>query len=96
MVMSSGAIGEPYRTLGMVIGFASATEGCGGGINGEQVYQTAMKRLQESATAMSANAVIFVSFQNRAASKQGCGGPSQVFEVFAWGTAVYVDPASYR
>jgi uncharacterized protein YbjQ (UPF0145 family) len=90
MLVSSGAICERYQTIGLVVGFASKTEGCGGKIAIEDTYKAALKRLIESATASKANALLFVSFQNRVASTAGCGGAQQVFEVFAWGTAVRV------
>jgi outer membrane biosynthesis protein TonB len=88
VVVSSGAICEDYDVIGLVVGFASKSEGCGGSIPVEKVYQSALQRLIESAKAMQANGLIFVDFQNRVASQAGCGSPTQVFEVFAWGTAI--------
>jgi uncharacterized protein YbjQ (UPF0145 family) len=91
MLVSSGAICESYRTIGLVVGFASKTEGCGGKIAVEEVYKSALQRLVESAKSRKADALIYVSFQNRVASQAGCGSAQQVFEVFAWGTAVAVE-----
>lgn len=88
MLLSAGDICEQYQTLGMVVGFASKTEGWGGGIKIEDAYATALDRLKDSAQAKGANAVIHINFQNRVGSSSGCGGQSQVLEVFAWGTAV--------
>lgn len=88
MLISSGDADRAFRALGLVIGFASAGEGCQGTIDVESVYQTALKRLTESARARGADALLFVNFQNRVASAQACGGSKQAFEVFAWGTAV--------
>jgi uncharacterized protein YbjQ (UPF0145 family) len=90
MLTSSGAIDERYRVIGLVIGFASASEGCGGGIDVANAYQMALQRLQESAAAQGANGVIFVNFQNRTGVKAGCSGTSQSLDVFAWGTAVQI------
>jgi hypothetical protein len=89
IVVSSGAICADYNTLGMVVSFASKADGCGGAISVESVYNTALQLLIQSALARGANGLIFVNFQNRVASQAGCGSSRQVFEVFAWGTAVY-------
>jgi len=88
MIISSGGVCQQYQVLGLVVGFASVSEGCGGGIKVEDTYQVALKRLTESAVAKGADGLIFVNFQNRVAVKAGCTGTSQAFEVFAWGTAV--------
>jgi len=90
ILVSSGGICEPYQTLGLVVGFASKSEGCGGKIAIEDTYRAALQRLTESAKAKGGNALIFVNFQNRVASQAGCGQAQQVFEVFAWGTAIRV------
>jgi len=73
MIVSSGAICEPYQTIGLVVGFASKTEGCGGKMAVEDTYKSALQRLIESAKSRKANALIYVSFQNRVASQAGCG-----------------------
>lgn len=90
MLTSSGPISEPHNTIGMVIAFASATEGFSKNISVESTYELALKQLIASAKAKKANGLINVSFQNRISASQGCGGPKQVFEVFAWGTAVEI------
>lgn len=88
VLVSSGDANRPFKVIGLVIGFASISEGCQGKIDVEGVYETALKRLTESAKGQGANGLLFVNFQNRVASAQGCSGPKQAFEVFAWGTAV--------
>jgi hypothetical protein len=93
MKISSGGVSQPFRVIGIVIGFASTTESCGSGLKVEATYKAALDRLVESATAKGANGLLFVNFQNRAAVAQGCAGPTQAFEVFAWGTAVQLIPA---
>jgi hypothetical protein len=90
--VSSGGISQPYQVIGIVIGFASTTDSCGSGVKVESTYQAALDRLVESAVGKGANGLLFVSFQNRTAVAQGCAGPSQAFEVFAWGTAVRLAP----
>jgi uncharacterized protein YbjQ (UPF0145 family) len=87
-VISSGAICEKYQTLGLVVGFASTTQGCQGKMNIEGTYKRALQRLVESAKSQGANGVIFVNFQNRVAWAPACMGSNQVFEVFSWGTAI--------
>jgi uncharacterized protein YbjQ (UPF0145 family) len=88
VIISSGRICEMYQTLGLVVGFASQSEGCNGPVQVEKTYRAALQRLIDSAAAMRANGLIYVNFQNRVASQTGCNGTKQVFEVFAWGTAV--------
>ena len=88
MIVSSGRICEMYETVGLLVGFASKSEGCGGKIDVEAVYKAALARLMESAKAVKATGLIYVNFQNRVANSASCGGTKQVFEVFAWGTAV--------
>ncbi len=88
MLVSSGDAGRPFKVLDLVVGFASKTEGCQGTIKVESVYRKALERLEEGASALDADGLLFVSFQSRVASAQGCGTAKQVFEVFAWGTAV--------
>ncbi len=68
--------------------FSSKPEGFAGSLNFEDVYQTALERLKESAKSLGGNGLINVGFQNRIGSQAGCGGAKQVFEVFAWGTAI--------
>jgi len=72
----------------MVIGFASATEGCSGTIDVVGTYKLALNRLADSAQAKGATGLLFVNFQNRFAAARNCGSNKQAFEVFAWGTAV--------
>jgi uncharacterized protein YbjQ (UPF0145 family) len=88
MLVSSGGVSHQFEVLGLVVGFASRTEGCGGNLDVERVYHLALKRLIESAKAMGAVGLLFVNFQNHFAVARGCTGPRQAFEVFAWGTAV--------
>ncbi|AUX28252.1 MULTISPECIES: heavy metal-binding domain-containing protein [Sorangium] len=88
MLMCSGGVTQSYQVLKMVFGFASVVDGCGGTLNTQGAYHAALQRLEESATAIGAHGVLFIGFQNRVASAQGCTGPKQAFEVFAWGTAV--------
>ncbi len=88
MIVSSGGVCHKYQVLGLVVGFASKTEGCGTGTPVEEVYHLALKRLKEAAIQKGASGLLFVNFQNRVAVSNGCTGPKQAFEVFAWGTAV--------
>ena len=88
MLVSSGDANRPFSVLDMVFGFASSNGGCQAKSSTEDVYEKALDRLIESAVEMEADGVLFVGFQNRVATAAGCFGPQQVFEVFAWGTAV--------
>lgn len=88
VIVSSGPICADYNVLGLIVGFASQTEGCNGTVAVERVYHMALQRLIEGARSRGANGLIHVNFQNRVASQAGCGSAKQVFEVFAWGTAI--------
>ena len=88
MLISSGDANRPFKVLGLVVGYASRTRSLRGKLNPESVYEEALERLTESADEHNADGLLFVNFQSRVASDQGCSGPLQAFEVFAWGTAV--------
>ena len=92
LTISSGGACQSYNVIGLVIGFASQTEGCGGGAPIESTYYLALKRLSEAARAKGASGLLFVNFQNRVAVAKNCGSYQQAFEVFAYGTAVNFDP----
>jgi len=91
MIVSSGAVCQQYEVIGLVVGFASVSEGCDGGIKVEETYRIALKRMTESAAAQGADGLIYVNFQNRVAVKAGCAGTAQAFEDFAWGTAIKLE-----
>jgi len=88
MLTSSGSIEEEYETIGLVVGFASSRQTWRGTVDVPKAYKASLQSLVESARARGADGVIHVSFQNRVAIGPGCAGSKQVFEVFAWGTAV--------
>lgn len=85
MIVSSGAICEPYETIGLVVGFASSA-------SSETAFKRARERLLESAAAKQADALIHVHFQTNPSRGKGCALKNrQVLEVFAWGTAVRLE-----
>jgi uncharacterized protein YbjQ (UPF0145 family) len=53
-----------------------------------EAYSKVAEQLQSNAANMGATAVVHASFDYRVAVSSGCGGGRQVFEVFAYGTAV--------
>lgn len=49
MITSSGGTCDKFDVIGMVVGYASRSEGCVGGISITEVYKDALKALTESA-----------------------------------------------
>ncbi len=82
-----GDADEPFKVLGLVVGFTKQERKHRRG--GQAAYEKGLKAAHRECRKSWVQAVFFSSdFQNRVAIAQGCGGPRQAFEVFAWGTAV--------
>lgn len=90
MLLTSGPIDEKTETLGLVFAMgASVAEGCSDQINAIAAYQNANNELKKLAKEMNADAIVCINYQNRNAVSNSCGSRGkQVFEVYAWGTAV--------
>jgi uncharacterized protein YbjQ (UPF0145 family) len=90
MLLASGPIEEKTKTLGMVWGYGSSTEaGCSSTIDGLEAYKNATEAIKEQARSMGADGIVSVSYEYRNATSKACAGSGkQVFEVYAWGTAV--------
>ncbi len=81
--VSTGDLGRPFDSLGIVFGYSSS-------VDSNQVHQSALEDLKSNAAQLSADGLMFVHFQDRTTTKSLLFGliKQQVFEVFAWGTAV--------
>lgn len=78
---------KKYEVLEIVFGYGSS-----GGLfksaNPMEAYPKVRDQLKVSAEKLKADALIGVNFDYRVAVNTGCGSSSQVFEVFAYATAV--------
>ncbi|MCX6726231.1 MAG: heavy metal-binding domain-containing protein [Candidatus Shapirobacteria bacterium] len=74
--------------LEIVFAYGSSSGGMFKTANPLEAYPKVRDQLAEAGTKIGADAVIGAHFDYRVASKQGCGGDTQAFEVFAYGTAV--------
>jgi len=88
MVLSTGDIKRDYEIIDLVFAYGDSTaEGCFGNCTPSQAYEKAAQILGHNAMGKGANAVINVRFDFRVAQDYR---NKQVFEVFAYGTAVKV------
>ena len=88
MILSTGDIKGNYEIIDLVFAYGDSTaEGCFGSCTPPQAYEKASQLLAQSATGKGANAVINIRFDFRVAQNFR---NKQVFEVFAYGTAVKV------
>lgn len=84
MFITTNDTDRSYEVAGIIFGYGN-TKKSG---NPLEAYSNARESLKEEAKKLEADAVVGTSFNYRDASKQGCGGPSPIFEVYAYGTAV--------
>jgi hypothetical protein len=86
--VSSGDIGRPYEVIQLVTAYASSDEKFLGRISGGEAYTAALQRLQQAATGLGADALIYVNLHGNLGIKRAFVGEVHMYEVFAWGTAV--------
>jgi len=84
ILCSTGNIHEPYSVVDVVFAMGNSKEGFPRGANPLHVYRKVTKELKHAAYQAGGNAVIHVHYDYRVATDN----ESQVFEVFAYGTAV--------
>lgn len=88
ILVSTGQIPYAHDVIGPVFAYGSSKEGFLRTANPIEAYHKVTTVLQQEAAKFGADAVIFASFDYRVAVSFGCWGNRQVFEVFAYGTAV--------
>jgi uncharacterized protein YbjQ (UPF0145 family) len=88
MLVSSGDICRPYQVIQLVTAYASSDEKFLGRISGGEAYNTALKRLQEAAKDLKADALIYVNLHGNMGIKRAFVSDVHMYEVFCWGTAV--------
>jgi len=88
LLVSSGDIGRPYEVIKLVTAYASSDEGFSGRISGGEAYEAAIRRLEQAASRLEADALIYVNLHGNMGVKRAFVGEVHMYEVFAWGTAV--------
>jgi Putative heavy-metal-binding len=88
VTVSTGDFKEPYDIIDLVFAYGSSGEGFLKTANPLEAYGKVADQLRERAAKIGANGVVHAAFDYRTAVGAGCGSGKQVFEVFAYGTAV--------
>ena len=95
MLTAAGNINDPYEVIGVVHAMVSRTPesaGCSGpgGLPVQEAYGEVTTALQDAARRSGGDGIIHIGYDYRLSSRQtGCsGGPTTVFEVYGWGTAI--------
>ena len=90
MLLSTGDIKDNYQVLDLVFASGNSTEGFLKNCQPIDAYQKVAQLLAKTASSIGADGVINIRFDFRVAATQGVFSPNQVFEVYAYGTAVKV------
>ena len=88
VTLSTGGIPFDYVIIDVIFAYGNSSETFFKGANPMQAYERVSNRLEQIAAQMGADTVLWVQYDYRVALNQGLFGPNQVFEVFAYGTAV--------
>jgi uncharacterized protein YbjQ (UPF0145 family) len=88
ILLSTGEVQYQYRVIDVVFAYGNSSQSFFKDANPMEAYQRVSVMLEQAAAQIGANAVLWVKYDYRVALTQGLIGPNQVFEVFAYGTAV--------
>lgn len=88
VILSTGEVPFNYKIIDVVFAYGNSSETFFKGANPMQAYERVSTMLEQAAAKIGADAVLWVKYDYRVAPNQGLFGPNQVFEVFAYGTAV--------
>lgn len=88
MLVSTTNIDKKYEVIDIVFAYGNSTQGFLKTANPMEAYPKVKEALISEAEKLSAEGIIGITFDYRVAVKSGCGSSSQVFEVFAYGTAI--------
>jgi len=90
VTLSTGDIKQPYTIIDTVFAYGSSDQALFKTANPMEAYSKVSEMLKQAAVKVGGNGIVWATFDYRVAVKQGCGGGSQSFEVFGYGTAVKV------
>lgn len=88
VTLSTGDVPFDYEIIDVIFAYGNSSESLFQGANPMQAYERVSMRLEQIAAQMGADAVIWIRYDYRVALNQGLIASNQVFEVFAYGTAV--------
>lgn len=88
MIVSTTDIKKDYEILDVVFAYGSSGTGWLKTANPMEAYPKVLEELKSNAVKIGAEAIVGATFDYRVAVGTGCSNGKQVFEVFAYGTAV--------
>ena len=88
ILLSTGEAPTNYQIIDVVFAYGNSSQTFFKGANPMEAYQRVSDMLEQAAAQIGANAVLWVKYDYRVAINQGLVLTNQVFEVFAYGTAV--------
>src|SRR5215211_652990 len=88
IILSTGEVQYQYRVIDVVFAYGNSSQSFFKGVNPMEAYQRVSTMLEQAAAQVGANAVLWVKYDYRVSLTQGFLTTNQVFEVFAYGTAV--------
>ena len=86
MIFSTGDLKQNYSIIDIIFTYGSTKEGFFGGTNTNKAFEDVKAELSKKCEAIGGDAVINCRFEHRVA----VDGRKQVFELFAYGTAVKI------
>jgi uncharacterized protein YbjQ (UPF0145 family) len=90
VMLSTGDLKDPYDIVDVVFAYGSSGEGFLKTANPLEAYAKVAEQLRNRAAKAGANGIVHAAFDYRTAAGTGCSSGKQVFEVFAYGTAVKI------
>jgi uncharacterized protein YbjQ (UPF0145 family) len=88
ILLSTGEAPFTYKIIDVVFAYGNSSQSFFKVANPMEAYRKVSDMLEQSAIQVGANAVLWVKYDYRVALNQGFLTTNQVFEVFAYGTAV--------
>jgi uncharacterized protein YbjQ (UPF0145 family) len=88
MIVTTTNLSEKYEIMDVVFAYGSSGEGFLKTANPMEAYPKVLEELKKNAKNKGADAIVGAKFDYRVAAGTGCSNGKQVFEVFAYGTAV--------
>jgi transcriptional regulator of nitric oxide reductase len=90
IILSTGEIPFDYKIIDVVFAYGHSSQTFFRGANPMEAYQRVSDILEQTAAQIGAEAVLWVKYDYRVALSSGLVTTNQVFEVFAYGTAVKI------
>ncbi|CAN5391978.1 hypothetical protein BH10ACI3_BH10ACI3_26110 [soil metagenome] len=88
VTLSTGDVPFKYEIIDLIFAYGSSNETIFQGASPVQAYEKVSSLLERRAAEIGADAVVWVRYEYRVAQSRDFFVPNQVFEVFAYGTAV--------